>query len=142
MPRGTSYYGTGRTRRGRTVTGTSFTTVRNNLQNKIQSFQTLWRQTQGKGSNRPSPATINRFASLVSKGAVIYTVSPTKISKFAKATGKSINWKTRSPSAAAATKVLKAKFGGAVKGVFRGVDGKFVVAAAPQWKGKPFKPNF
>src|SRR3990172_3823184 len=44
----------------------------NNFEQKIDSYRTLCAQAQGSGTfGKPTPATLNSFANLVNKGAVV-----------------------------------------------------------------------
>ena len=125
----------------RTTTGASpaaYRSVTNALEKKIQSFRTLINQTKGPAKyGRPSPATINTFANWISKGAIVQTVSPTQVAKWAKAC--KINFNVRNPSTTACKNVLCAKFGkNVIKAVARAKNGSFMVATAPTFKGRAF----
>ena len=126
---GSSAFGssTGRTK--------NYTAVRNDIQCKINSFRCLYAQTNIAGRNKPSPAILNKFSNLVSKGAVIHKVSGSTIAKWNKN-------KTQSPSFTMswAMKGLKSKFGAAVKAVCPTGNGRqFLVATNPTFKGKTVK---
>ena len=125
---GASYKPTGGTRKN--------DTVRNNLQNKINSYRCLWQQMQYKGTTKPTPATITRFTNLVNKGAYVWCISGNNITRWT-------NWPTPVKSAPMAMKGLKKKWGTAIKAVTpTGHGNTFLVATVCTYKGKPFKfPN-
>lgn len=108
------------------------------FQTKIQSFKMLQNQTMGPAkAARPSPSTLNTFANWVNKGAIIQTVSPMQVAKWARATRKNFN--TRSATPTACKTVLCAKFGkSTIKAVARGKSGTFLVATTATQKGRPF----
>ncbi len=113
----------------------NYTAVRNDIQCKINSFRCLYAQTNIAGRNKPSPAILNKFSNLVSKGAVVHKVSGSTIAKWNKN-------KTQSPSFTMswAMKGLKSKYGAAVKAVCPTGNGRqFLVATTPTFKGKTVK---
>ena len=117
-------------------TGTrNYNTVRNYIQNKINSYRCLWQQTQG--NYKPSPTTITRFYNLVNKGANVWCVSGNRITRWTK-------WPTPVKSANTAMKGLKKKWGTAIKAVTPiGKGNNYLIATTCTYKGKPFKfPNF
>jgi hypothetical protein len=105
---------------------------------KINSFKTLFGQIQGPARfGRPTPAILNTFAKWVDKGAIIQTVSPTQISRWAR--NNDVNFSSRNPSVSACKNVLSAKFGRSlIKAVAKGKNGYFLVATAPIRQGRPF----
>ena len=108
--------------------------------NKVNSFKTLVSQTQGSTSNkwgRPTPTTLNTFANWINKGAIIQTVSPIQVAKWAKSKNKTFTTTTGTPTSC--KNVLCAKFGkSAIKAVCRTKTGAFMVATAPTVSGKTF----
>ncbi len=130
--------------KGRTSGGSSrsvpasYKTFHTTFANKINSFRTLFNQTQGPAKcGRPSPTVLNTFAKWVNKGAIVQTVTASQVAKWAKSTNKNFNM--RNPSPTACKNVLCAKFGkNAIKAVARTKTGSFMVAVAPTVGGKPF----
>lgn len=108
--------------------------------NKVNSFKTLVSQTQGSTSNkwgRPTPTTLNTFANWINKGAIIQTVSPVQVAKWAKSKNKTFKTTTGTPTSC--KNVLCAKFGkSTIKAVCRTKTGSFMVATAPKVSGKSF----
>jgi hypothetical protein len=109
------------------------------LQRKLDSFKTLFNQTKGPAKfTRPTPATINSFCNWVNKGAVVQTVSPGTIARWARLANQNFN--TQNPTPSACKTVLCGKFGRTtIKAVARTKSGQFMVATSPTWKGKSFK---
>lgn len=112
----------------------SFTTIRNQIENKINAFQQLYATTQSPNTKwSPSPAQITKFCNLVNKGANVYKVTGRQIARWSK------NYNSVT-TPTTAMKALKNRFGTAVKGVtFGPTNGNFLVATASTIKGKPFK---
>jgi hypothetical protein len=112
----------------------SFTTIRNELECKINALQCLYATTKSPNARwSPSPAQISKFANLVNKGANIHKVTGRQIAKWSKSYSN-----VTTPTTA--MKALKYRFGAAVKGVtFGPSSGNFLVATASTIKGKPFK---
>lgn len=106
---------------------------------KISSYKTLYNQTHGAAKyTRPTPQTLNTFASWINKGAIIQTCSATQVAKWAR-TG---NWtfNTRQPTTTSCKDVLSKKFGKTtIKAVARTKTGSFMVVTSPTWKGKSFQ---
>lgn len=130
-----NYGGYGRTTGSRSKTSSgSFTTIRSQIENKINAYQHLYATTKSPNTKwSPSPAQITKFCNLVNKGANVYKVTGRQIAKWSK----TYNNVT---SPATAMKALKNRFGAAVKGVtFGPTSGNFLVATASTHKGKPFK---
>ena len=141
--------GYGRTAAGRTTSkrrtsgstaggATAYRTVGSTFQNKINSFKTLYSQTQGPAKHgRPSPTTLNSFANWINKGAIVQTVSSAQVARWAKQANKNFN--SRKPSLTACKNVLCGKFGkGAIKAVAMTKSGSFMVATPPTHKGRSF----
>ena len=110
--------------------------VRNNLQNKVNSYRTLMAQTTSTGSKqRPSPTQINSFAKWIEKGAVIHNVTNTQLNRWA---GKSRNWTVGSTKT-----TLCSKYGrNMIKAVAPNKTGGWLVATNPTYKGKTFKFSY
>ena len=123
-----------KTTRTNTSTRANYTNIKNDFQNKINSYRTLYTQTQGMpGAGRPSPATLNTFGNWINKGAIIHTVSATQINRWSQSTKKCT-------TAAYAKNVLWNKFGKApIKAVCKSKAGSYIVATTPTYKGKNFK---
>jgi hypothetical protein len=112
----------------------NYSNLRCNFQQKINGYRTLYNQTQGTGgTNRPSPTTLNTFASWINKGAVIHKVSPTQICRWSKTNQKftSVN---------AVKTALCNKFGKTpIKAVCKSKGGSYLVATVPTYHGKNFR---
>ena len=115
-----------------------YKTCYNDFWTKINSYRTLCNQTRGPAKyGRPTPATLNTFANWVNKGAVIQTVSPAQVWRWARTTNKPFNPNTRNTTACKT--VLFAKFGkNTIKAVARTKTGTFMVATSPTVNGRPF----
>ncbi len=111
----------------------TYRTVSSNFKNKITSYQTLYRQTQGSKSGGPTPSNLNTLGKWVEKGAVIQTVSSSQLKRWSK------NSKTfNSPASAKYT--LTRKFGKTpIKAVCPGKGNNWIVATSQTWKGKTFR---
>jgi hypothetical protein len=105
---------------------------------KINSYRMLCNQTRGPAKfDRPSPTTLHTFANWVNKGAIVQTVRPAQVWRWAKTTGKHFNVNT--PSTASCKNVLCAKFGkNTIKAVTRTKTGSFMVATTPTVNGRHF----
>ena len=111
----------------------TFRKVFNTFKTKIQSYQTLVRQTQGTGSGGPTAANLNSLSKWVDKGAVIQTVSNAQLKRWSH-TSKTYT------SPTAAKNVLTKKFGKTpIKAICPGKGNSFIVATSPTWRGKSFK---
>ncbi len=110
----------------------TYASARQQFEQKIRSFQALKSQTSGAGSARPTPATLQKFANVVNKGGIIRQASTPAIQR-ASGGKKSCN------TASSAYKALRSKYGAAIKAVAPAKGGKWLIAAAPTWKGRPFK---
>ncbi|MCP4591930.1 MAG: hypothetical protein GY842_14445 [bacterium] len=124
---------------GRSTTKSSssrmnYTTLKNNWQQKINSYRTLYSQTQGTANyGRPSASTLNSFGNWINKGAVVQTVSAAQINRWSKTDKKCA-------TATAAKNVLWTKFGKSpIKAVCKSKTGSYIVATTPVFKGKTFK---
>lgn len=108
------------------------------FEGKIQSFKVLANQTTGAAKcGRPTPSTLNTFANLVNKGAIIQTCSPMQVAKWAATANK--NFDTRTATPASCKTVLCAKFGKtAIKAVAKSKTGAFLVATSATNKGRAF----
>jgi len=108
------------------------------FEQRIQSYKTLCTQAQGTGTwGRPSPATLNSFANWINKGAVVHTVSPQQVARWARAAHKAFNPSNPTPTACKA--VLTKKFGkSAIKAVARCKNGTFMVATTQSVNGRSF----
>lgn len=111
----------------------SYSAVKQQLDQQINALRQLKSQAEGKATqNRPSPATISRFANVVNSGGVIRKASTAAIQRTA---GRNQQCKT----AGAAFKALKSKYGATIKAVTPAKNGGWLIAASSTWKGKPFK---
>ena len=128
-------YKTGNKNKG-SGTATGYATCCNDFNQKAASWKTLASQTKGAAScPRPTPAQLNTFGNWINKGAVVQTVTATKVNNWAK-TNK-MNFTKSSP--ASCKTVLQAKFGKTcIKAVCRNKTGSFLVATMPTVKGKTF----
>ena len=129
---------TNRTKKTPTNVPVAYKNWNNNFQNKINSFRTLYNQTWGPAKcARPSTTTLTTFTNWINKGAIIQTVSPTQIAKWAKT--HNYNFKVRTCTPTNCKNVLFKKFGKTtIKAVARTKSGSFMVVTAPTHKGKPF----
>jgi hypothetical protein len=130
--------GTRTKRSGSTNNSSKYKSVSTNFVGKINSFKTLYNQTQGPASfARPTPTTLNTFANWINRGAVIQTCTAAQVARWARSKNKNFN--TRTPSTTACKTVLNAKFGKAtIKAVARTKNGMFMVATTPTCNGRPF----
>ncbi len=106
------------------------------LNQKAAAFKTLANQTCGAAKcKRPSPTTLNTLANWVNKGAQLHCATNAQISKWASQPNK--HFKGTSPTAV--KNALCNKFGKTtIKAVCCDKTGKWLIATAPTWKGKPF----
>ena len=109
-----------------------------NFEQKLNSYRTLYNQTRGPAKyTRPTPATLNTFASWINKGNIIQICTPNQVAKWARTTKMNFNTRTGSPTTC--KNVLYKKFGkSAIKAVARTKTGSYMVVTTPTWKGKPF----
>jgi len=102
----------------------------------MNSWKTLYNQTRGPAKyNRPTPTTLNTFANWVTKGAIVHTVSPTQVSRWAR------NWSQQfNPNSLTSCKnFLWWKYGKqTIKAVSWAKNGWFMIATSQTWNGKPF----
>ncbi|UCG15195.1 MAG: hypothetical protein JSV19_07840 [Phycisphaerales bacterium] len=111
----------------------TYRTVTNNFRTKINSYQTLVKQSQGPKSGGPTPSNLNYLAKWVDKGAVIQTVSNAQLQRWSHTN------KTYTSPTSVRT-VLTKKFGKTpIKAICPGKGNNFIVATSPTWKGKMFK---
>ena len=114
-------------------TGTAYKSFTNLLRTKVNSYQTLIKQSQGTGRRTPTPAALNMLAKWVDKGAIIQTVSNAQLRRWAR-TNRTFSTPTT------AKNVLWNKFGKMpIKAVYNGKGGDFIVATLPTWRGKAFR---
>ncbi len=115
---------------------TNYSPIRKQIEQKIRSFQLLKAQTEGRAtSTSPSASTLNRWANLVAKGAIVHELAGSRIARL-----------TRQPkskpcaSATSCQRALQRRYGkAAIKGVVQSKTGQFLVATAPkQSNGQPF----
>ena len=106
------------------------------FETKMNSWRTLYNQTRGTASyQRPTPTTLNTFANWVNKGAIIHTVSPTQMNRWAKTWNKSFNPK----NITSCKNFLWDKYGKTtIKAVSWAKNGWYMVATTPTYNGKPF----
>ena len=123
---------------GSTGNASQYRNVGNTFARKIDSFKMLYNQIQGPAKfGRPTPTTLNTFANLINKGAVVQTCTPAQVARWARSTNKNFN--SRTPTTSACKTVLGAKFGrGTIKAVARTKNGQFMVATTPTCNGRPF----
>lgn len=139
--RGRYGFGGGRTggssKRG-TGTGNpgAYRNCKTQFANKVNSFKTLINQTEGPAKyGRPSPTTLNTFANWINKGAIVRTISPSQIAKWAKTTNN--RFSTQNVGTTTCKTVLCKKFGkSSIKAVARTKSGQFMVAFSPTIGGR------
>jgi hypothetical protein len=104
--------------------------------NKVNSYKMLINQTEGPAKfGRPSPTTLNSFANWINKGAIVRTITPGQVAKWAKATNR--NFSNQNAGTAACKNVLCKKFGkSSIKAVARTKSGQFMVAFSPAIGGR------
>jgi len=122
-----------------TVGGSAYKTCCNSFEKKIESYKTLCAQAQSTTGafTRPTPGTLNSFANLINKGAIVQTCSTQQIARWARATNKNFN--PRNPSPIACKTILAKKFGrSAIKAVARCKNGSFMIATTPTVNGRTF----
>jgi hypothetical protein len=113
----------------------SYSVVRNNIQNKMNCYRTLWNQTTGSGSSyRPTPAQLNSFSKWIDKGATLHAVTCSQLNRWC---GTSRNW-----TVTTAKSTLANKFGKTcIKAVAYNKTGGFIVATSQTRQGKSFRIN-
>jgi hypothetical protein len=125
-----------RSRTAKAGSSTGYSPIRKQIEQKIRSFQVLKTQAEGRAtSSRPSAATLNRWANLINKGAIVHVLAGSRIARL-----------TRQPkttacaSAPACQRALQGKYGKAsIKGVVQAKNGQYLVATAPKKSnGQPF----
>ena len=115
---------------------TGYQTYATQFATKVDSWRTLYNQTRGTAKyNRPTPTTLNTFANWVNKGAILHTISPTKMARWAKTWNKKFN-----PTNLTSCKsFLYHKYGKtSIKAVNWAKNGYYMIATTPTYKGKPF----
>jgi len=107
-----------------------------NLDQKAWAYKTLANQTYGAAKvKRPTPTTLTTFANWVNKGAILHCATKTQITKWASRPNKPF----KPTSATAVKNALCNKWGKTmIKAVCSDKNGKWLIATAPTWKGKPF----
>lgn len=125
--------GTSTSRRTSTRVVPGYAQVGNQFEQKIASYRTLFNQAKGPAKfSRPAPATLASFANWIDKGAVVQRVSAAQCTRWS-TTGRPCR------TAAAAKAALTSKFGRTtIKAVLKDKSGGFLVATAPQYKGRKF----
>ncbi len=125
-----------RSRASKASQATNYSPIRKQIEQQIRSFQVLKAQTEGRATSaRPSASTLNRWANLIAKGAIVHVLAGSRIARL-----------TRQPksqpciSAPACQRALQRKYGKAtIKGVVQSKTGQFLVATAPKKSnGRPF----
>lgn len=113
-----------------------YAAVRRQINAQIESYRTLLAQLTGStGGGAAGPTTVMRLARLVGQGARIYQVGQQQVARVMGQGGKA-------KSAAGLLRALRGRYGPAVKAVAPGKAGTWLVAAAGQVAGKPFRPNW
>lgn len=125
-------------RKSGTMNATAYRTCCNTFEQRIQSYKTLCAQTHGSGTyGCPSPTTLNSFANWINKGAIVQTVSPQQVARWARTANKNFN--PNNPSPTVCKTVLWKKFGKTtIKAVARCKNGTFMVATTPTVNGRTF----
>lgn len=133
-----SYSASPRGAKSASASSSQYRSVGQTFAKKIDAYKTLYAQTQSGGKwGRPTPATLNSFANWISKGAIVQTVSPTQIARWARSYGYRFNQSNPSPTTCKA--VLCHKYSKSViKAVCLTKNGHFMVATSPTWNGKSF----
>lgn len=111
----------------------------NSFANKINSYKTLVKQTQGRAGKcgRPTTSTLNTFANWINKGAIVQTVTTAQVARWAKSKSKTFSPRTATPNSCKT--ILCSKFGkSAIKAVARTKTGSFMVVTLPVVSGKKF----
>jgi len=114
----------------------AYVAVAKELSAKVDSYRVLLSQVKGSGKSRPGVSSVNRMAGLVARGANVYSVASSKVSRWSGSAKKS-------PSAAVVLRSLRSRYGAqAIKAVAPGVGGRWLVAAASMVGGKAFRPKW
>ncbi len=119
----------------RTYSPSKYKSVNKNLQQWIGSFRNIRTQFNGAGPvSAFSPIGVNKWIKYVNTGSFVYKFTNVDFcKKFSSALNSNSN-----PSATAATRILKKKFGAGIKGITRGKGGCWLIAATPNVSGGPF----
>ncbi len=119
----------------RTYSPNKYKSVNKNLQQWIGSFRNIRTQFSGNGPvSAFSPTGVNKWIKYVNTGAFIYKFTNADFcKKFSSALNSNSN-----PTATAAQRSLKKKFGAGIKGITRGKGGCWLIAATPNVSGSPF----
>lgn len=120
-----------------TYSPNKYKNVNRDLQQWIGSFRNIRTQFTGAGPvSAFSPTGVNKWIKFVNTGAFIYKFTN---ADFFKKFNTTFNIDSNSnPTATAAQRILKKKFGAGIKGVTRGKGGCWLIAAAPNVSGGPF----
>ncbi len=123
---------------GGTSVASGYRSVANCFSSKVNSFRTLINQTKGSAkAGRPSASTLNTFANLVNKGAIVQTCTTGQVAKWARS--KNMNFNGNNCSTTTCKNILGSKFGKTtIKAVARTKTGSYMVATSPTCKGKCF----
>ncbi len=116
-------------------TGTGYAPIKQQFEEKIQSFRQLKAQIEGRAtSSRPTPTTLTRWANFVNQGAVVFQVSGARLCR-------ATNADQQFTTATSACRALQGKFGKTtIKGVIQSKTGQWLVAAEPRRSdGRPFR---
>ena len=115
--------------------GTGYAPIKQQFEEKIQSFRQLKAQIDGRATtSRPTPTTLTRWANFVNQGAVVFQVSGARLCR-------ATNADQQFTTATSACRALQGKFGKTtIKGVIQSKTGQWLVAAEPrQSDGRPFR---
>ncbi len=115
--------------------GTGYAPIKQEFEQKIQSFRQLKAQTEGRANtSRPTPTTLTRWANFVNQGAVVFQVSGARLCR-------ATNADQQFTTATSACRALQGKYGKTtIKGVIQSKTGQWLVAAEPrQSDGRPFR---
>lgn len=115
--------------------GTGYAPIKQQFEEKIQSFRQLKAQIDGRATgSRPTPTTLTRWANFVNQGAVVFQVSGARLCR-------ATNADQQFTTATSACRALQGKFGKTtIKGVIQSKTGQWLVAAEPRCSdGRPFR---
>lgn len=115
--------------------GTGYAPIKQEFEQKIQSFRQLKAQIDGRATgSRPTPTTLTRWANFVNQGAVVFQVSGARLCR-------ATNADQQFTTATSACRALQGKFGKTtIKGVIQSKTGQWLVAAEPRRSdGRPFR---